>query len=426
MLLVALDIGSSKVSMIIAQINEPKNHQSPTVEIMAATRNSSAGVKHGNIVDMKKLAPIIENTALEAGKMAGTTIKRVAVNLNGEYIESFNVRGVISLVSSSNPRPVEARDIQRVQDSARNALSIPTERVITHILPQQYIVDDVTGIRNPLDMQASRLEAEFHVVTASQVVVNNLKRTLEKAGLEMSALILTPLASAYGVTTDYEREQGVLLIDIGAETTGLVVMFENSLYHSKIIPLGGQQFTMDLASVLGISLTQAERLKRVVSSLRRNTPSRELNHTPTPSPGPPEDEDLIPVPPATPDAAPLAIPRSRVREILDARSEELMLLIREHLSDISLLDLINHVVLTGGGALLIGLDDITHAVFDLPVRIGYPVNVIGIKEYITTPIYSVGIGMIHFILQQDDLLRRYEPKRKFWQKIAHWFRTVFP
>lgn len=425
MIISTLDIGSSKVSVIIAQIKEKQDTREFLIDIMAATRYASAGVKHGNIVDLKRLAPVIEKTVQEAEKMAGIQIKKVAVNLNGEYIESFNVRGVISLVSTSTPRPVEYRDIQRVQDSARNALSLPSERVIAHILPQQYIVDDVSGIRNPLDMQASRLEAEFHVITASQVVVNNIKRTLEKAGVEPGSLILTPLASAFGVTTDYEREQGVLLMDIGAETTGIVVMSENSLYHSKIIPLGGQQFTLDLASVLGISLTQAERMKRWVSNVPKNTPSKELNETEHNNSSSMDDE-LISLPSNTPDAAPLAIPRSRVREILDARSEELMVLIREHLSDIGLLDMVNHVVLTGGGSLLIGLDDIARAVFDLPVRIGYPLDVEGIKDYITTPIYAAGVGMIHFILQQEEELKRHEPDRTLWHKLARWFRTVFP
>ena len=421
MLIAALDIGSSKVCVVLARLHLDRERRPGEIEIVAATRSGSIGVKNGNIVDMKKLTPVIIDTVQEASKMAGTPIQRLCVNLNGEYIESFNVRGVISLVSMANPRPIEPRDIQRVRESARNSLSLPSERVITHMLPQQYIVDEVTGIRNPVDMQASRLEAEFHIVTASQTVVNNIIRTLQKSNLEVSALVLTPLAASYGVVTDYEREQGVLVVEIGAESTGLVVMKDNSVYHSKIIALGGHQFTSDLATVLEISVQQAERLKRMMSSMRV-TPSTPPDH--------PEEEkrqdEMIELPPEIPGMPPQAVPWTRVKDILDARSEELMLLIRDHLVDIHMLDLVHHVVLTGGGSLIIGLDDIARSVFDLPTRIGYPVHIEGLKDLVNSPIHSVAVGMIHFVAQHEDLLKQYETNLNWWQKLTQWVRQVLP
>lgn len=423
MIIAALDIGSSKICIVFARIHPNKPHtkdEKDEIEIVAVSRSNSAGVEKGNIVDLKSLTPLIASNLQEASRMAGTGVDRVCVNLNGEYVESYNVRGVISLASTSHQRPIEARDIQRVRESAQKSLSLPMERVIVHILPQQYIVDDVTGVRNPLEMQASRLEAEFHVVTASQTVVNNILRALQKSNLEASSLILNPLAAAYGVLTDYEREQGVLVIEIGAESTGFIVIHDNSVYHSSIMKLGGHLFTTDLATVLKISVQQAERLKRMCSSMRvtRSTPE-------TPAASPSENE-LIEIPSSIPGTQPQAVPLTNVKEILDARSTELMVLIRDHLTNIHMIDLIHHVVLTGGGSLIIGIDSIAQNVFDLPARIGYPVNIEGLNDIVNSPIYSVAIGMIQFIAQQEDLLKQYKTNPNLWQKMTNWVRQVLP
>ncbi|GBC84369.1 Cell division protein FtsA [bacterium HR11] len=420
MIVGALDIGSHKVCCVIARITWDKK-DAPVVEVLGASKQTSAGVENGRIVDLQPLVKVLRETVLEASKMAGVRLNEVYINVNGEFVTCFNVKGIITLTPTGQAQPIRRPDVERVRESALHSLSLPSGQVILHMLAQQFIVDSMPGVRNPVDMEGTKLEADFHVVTVPQTVLNNVNRCVEMAGLRALRYFLTPLASAYSVTNDFEREQGVLVVDIGAGTTGFVVIKNESLYHSYILPLGGHQFTLDVASVLDTPPHEAERLKRLVGA---------VYEAPSP-PGEPTGEDkpdteMVAVPSLQPRSSPQLVPRRRIAEILEARAEELLYLIRQHLEHVRMIDLVQRVVLTGGGALLGGLDRVARAVFEMPVRVGYPINIEGLRDVVNSPVYAVACGIVHLVAQDDEWRSRLQRRVGILKRLWQWVRNMVP
>lgn len=421
MIVGALDIGSHKVCCVIARIALDKK-DAPVVEVLGASKQTSAGVENGRIVDLQPLVKVLRETVLEASKMAGVRLNEVYINVNGEFVTCFNVKGIITLTPTGQAQPIRRPDVERVRESALHSLSLPSGQVILHMLAQQFIVDSMPGVRNPVDMEGTKLEADFHVVTVPQAVLNNVNRCVEVAGLRALRYFLTPLASAYSVTNDFEREQGVLVVDIGAGTTGFVVVKNESLYHSYILPLGGHQFTLDVASVLDTPPHEAERLKRLVGAVyEAPSPAGE-----TPGEANPSDTEMIPVPSLQPRSSPQLVPRRRIAEILEARAEELLYLIRQHLEHVRMVDLVQRVVLTGGGSLLGGLDRIARAVFEMPVRVGYPINIEGLRDVVNSPVYAVACGIVQLVAQDDEWRSRLQRRVGIPKRLWQWVRNMVP
>ncbi len=424
MIVTALDIGTHKVCCVIGRIHEEKQGRF-VVEVLGAAKQSSAGVDAGRIVDMQALVGILREVILEASKMAGVSPNSVYVNINGEYVTCFNVKGIVSLSPSGQAQPIRRVDVERVRESARNGLSLPTGQVILHMVPQQFIVDDLPGVRNPVDMEGSKLEADFHVVTVPHTVISNMNRLMELTGLRTARYILGPLAAAYGVTSDFEREQGVLIADIGAGTTGIVIMKNQSVYHTAILPIGGEHFTLDIANVLNTSPTEAERLKRMIGAgyahALQSTPSSNNDTT-----SDQESGDLVPVPTLEPRATPQMVPRRKIAEIIEARAEELLYYIHQTVEYVQMGDLFNRVVFTGGGALLHDLIGMASAVFESPIRLGYPINIEGLKDIVRSPVYAVACGMMQLVAHDEQFRKQVHAQPRGWKRLWRWLRDMIP
>jgi cell division protein FtsA len=337
------------------------------------------------VVNIEKTVQSITDAVEQAENMAGVEIDSVVVGIAGDHIRSINGRGVVAVSGVDNE--ITENDIRRVIDAAK-AVVLPIDREIIHILPQEFIVDEQRGIPDPLGMSGVRLEAEVHIVTGAVTSAQNIYRCVNRASLNVLDLVLQPLASSYSVLSDDEKELGVAVLDLGGGTTDIAMFFEGCIRHTGIVALGGGAVTNDLALCLRTPIDQAELIKlRSGAALHSVIDSNET-------------VDI----PGVGGRAARKVSRGLLVDIIQPRMEEIFSLAANEMKKSEFANLMTAgVVLTGGGSLLKGLNELAEEVFDMPVKLGFPTGFSGLIDLAKSPIYATAVGLIlHYLNKQDE------------------------
>ncbi len=368
--IVGLDIGTTKVCVLIA---EPRSGGG--IDIIGHGSAPSRGMRKGVVVNLDSCVASIKQAVEEAELVAGCTADRAFVGVAGAHVRGLNSRGVVAV--SGRDHEVTRDDVQRVLASAR-AVNIPPDREIFHVLPQEFMVDDQDGIHDPAGMSGSKLQANVHIVTASVTAAQNLVNSVNRAGVEVEEIVLEQLAAAEAVLTPDEKEMGVALIDIGAGTTDLVIFERGAIRHIAALPTGGEHVTNDIAVGLRTPIPEAERIKKKHGCALAGLVG---------------EEDTVEVP-TVGGRKPRVLSRTLLCEIIQPRVEEIFALIAEEFAR-SAFDRSLHagVVLTGGGSMLEGLQEVAERTLNVPVRRGAPAGLGGLAEAAATPQHSTAVGL---------------------------------
>lgn len=399
-MIVGLDIGTSKVVAIVGAIGP-----SGEIEIVGTGMHPSSGLKKGVVVNIEATVNSIQRAVEEAELMAGCSIHSVFAGIAGSHIRSLNSHGIVAI----RDREVQDLDVERVIDAAR-AVAIPADQEILHVLPQEFIIDNQEGVREPTGMSGVRLEAKVHLVTCAANAAQNIKKCIRRCGLEVDDIILEQLASSYSVLTEDEKQLGVALVDIGGGTTDIAVFTDGAIRHTGVIPIAGDQVTNDIAMALRTPTPHAEELKiKYACALAKLA-------------GP---DETIKVP-SVGDREPRNLSRQALAEVVEPRYDELFTLVQAELRRSGYEELIAAgIVLTGGTSKMEGVVDLAEEIFHMPVRIGTPQGVRGLSDIVNNPIYSTGVGLLHFGAKQlrmaAAVVDRSEQKTGFWSRLKNWF-----
>ena len=374
-MIVGLDIGTSKVVAIVGAITDDGG-----LEIVGIGSHPSRGLKKGVVVNIESTVQSIQRAVEEAELMAGCQIHSVYAGIAGNHIRSLNSHGIVAI----RDREVYPLDLERVIDAAQ-AVAIPADQKILHILPQEYVIDTQEGIKEPLGMSGVRLEAKVHLVTCASNASQNIEKCIRRCGLEVEDIILEQLASSYAVLTDDERELGVCLVDIGGGTTDIAIFTEGAIRHTGVIPIAGDQVTNDIAMALRTPTQHAEDIKiKYACALTQLAGAEETIKVPSVGERPPRD-----------------LSRQALAEVVEPRYDELFTLVQAELRRSGYEDLIAAgVVLTGGTSKMEGVVELAEEIFHAPVRIGTPQEVNGLTDIVRNPIYSTGVGLLQYGVKQ--------------------------
>jgi cell division protein FtsA len=384
-LIVGLDIGTSKVVAIVGEISG-----NGTTDIIGIGSHPSNGLKKGVVVNIESTVQSIQRAVEEAELMAGCQIHSVFAGIAGSHIRSLNSHGIVAIRDSE----VNSGDVERVIDAAK-AVAIPADQRILHILPQEFVIDNQEGIREPIGMSGVRLEAKVHMVTGADSASQNIVKCIKRCGLEVDDIILEQLASSYSVLTEDEKELGVCIVDIGGGTTDIAVFTEGAIRHTAVIPIAGDQVTNDIAVALRTPTQHAEDIKiKYACALRQLTSL----------------EDTIEVP-GVGDREPKRMSRQTLAEVVEPRYEELFTLIQAELRRSGFEEVIPAgIVLTGGSSKMEGLIELAEEVFHMPVRLGVPQGISGLVDVVKNPIHATGVGLLLYGQQQNVYSSSYDEK----------------
>lgn len=375
-MIVGLDIGTSKVVAIVGSITDEGE-----LEIIGIGSHPSRGMKKGVVVNIESTVQSIQRAIEEAELMAGCQIHSVYAGIAGSHIRSLNSHGIVAV----RDREVYPLDLERVIDAAQ-AVAIPADQKVLHVLPQEYVLDNQEGIKEPLGMSGVRLEAKVHLVTCAVNAAQNIEKCIRRCGLEVEDIILEQLASSYAVLTDDERELGVCLVDIGGGTTDIAIFTEGAIRHTGVIPIAGDQVTNDIAMALRTPTQFAEEIKiKYACALTQLARADETIKVPSVGDRPPRD-----------------LSRQSLAEVVEPRYDELFTLVQAELRRSGYEDMIAAgIVLTGGTSKMEGVVELAEEIFHTPVRIGVPQDVLGLNDIVRNPIYSTGVGLLHYGLKQQ-------------------------
>jgi cell division protein FtsA len=369
-LVVGLDIGTTKICAVVGEQTDAG------LEIIGIGTYPSRGLRKGVVINIESTVESIKRAVEEAELMAGCEINRVYAGIAGGHIKAFNSHGVIAVKDGE----ITPADIERVCEAAQ-AVAIPPDREVIHVIPQEYIIDDHEGIQEPLGMNGIRLEVKVHIVTAAVTSAQNIVKCANKAGLDVADIALQQIASSEAILTADERELGVALIDIGGGTTDIAIYQGGTVKHTTVITLGGNQVTNDIAVGLRTPATEAEKIK--------------VKHGCAVTAMIGEDE-MIDVP-SVGGRTPRQVKRRMLGEIIEPRVEEIFDLINHEIIKSGYDGLISAgIVLTGGTASLGGIVELAEQVFNLPVRLGMPAGVTGLADVVKSPRYATGVGLVRY------------------------------
>jgi len=403
-LIVALDIGTSKVVAIVGEITEEDG-----VEIIGLGSHPSRGLKKGVVVNIESTVQSIQRAVEEAELMAGCQINSVFAGIAGSHIRSLNSHGIVAI----RDKEVTTGDVERVIDAAR-AVAIPADQKVLHVLPQEFVIDNQEGIREPVGMSGVRMEAKVHLVTGAVSAAQNIIKCVRRCALEVDDIILEQLASSQSVLSEDEKELGVCLVDIGGGTTDIAVFGEGAIQHTAVIPIAGDQVTNDIAVALRTPTQYAEDIK-----LRYACALTQLAGA----------EETIEVP-SVGDRPSRRLARQTLAEVVEPRYEELFTLIQAELRRSGFEDLCAAgIVLTGGSSKMEGVVELAEEVFHMPVRLGVPQGVSGLVDVIRNPIYATGVGLLLFGHQNRASVVRDlhggAGEGSVWQRMKSWFQGNF-
>lgn len=367
-MLVGLDIGTTKICTVVGDI------QNGLINIIGIGSHPSKGLRKGVVVNIEGTVQSIRKAVEEAELMAGCQIDSVFAGIAGGHIRGINSHGVIAVKN----REITEHDIERVIDAAK-AIPIPMDREVIHVLPQEYIVDEQDGIRDPIGMCGVRLEGKVHIVTGALTSAQNIIRCANRAGLHVNDIVLEQLGCSEAVLSPEEKELGAGVVDIGGGTTDLVIFCNGSIKHTSVLSLAGNHITSDISLGLRTPAEEAEKLKKkygcaLVSMVKK--------------------EEMIEVP-SVGGRKPRTLSRQTLAEIIEPRVEEILTLVQGEIVRSGYANLIGSgIVLTGGTAIMEGMPEIAEQVFNLPVRRGYPMGITGLVDLVNSPIYATGVGLV--------------------------------
>ncbi len=380
-MIVGLDIGTSKVVAIVGELTPERD-----VEIVGIGSHPSKGLKKGVVVNIESTVQSIQRAVEEAELMAGCQIHSVYAGIAGSHIRSLNSHGIVAI----RDREVFQPDIERVIDAAQ-AVAIPADQKILHILPQEFVIDTQEGVKEPLGMSGVRLEAKVHLVTCAVNAAQNIEKCIKRCGLEVEDIILEQVASGFSVLTEDEKDLGVCLVDIGGGTSDIAIFSDGAIRHTAVIPIAGDQVTNDIAMALRTPTQNAEEIKiRYACALASLAGENETIKVP--SVGDRSDRDLS---------------RQALAEVVEPRYDELFTLIQAELRRSGYEDLVAAgIVLTGGTSKMEGVVELAEEIFHMPVSIGKPQGVSGLADIVKNPIYSTAVGLLQYGAKQqtDDLV----------------------
>ncbi len=402
-LIVGLDIGTTKICAIVGHLAHDG------IDIVGIGKVASKGLRKGVVINIEATVEAVRQALQEAELMAGCEIKSVFVGIAGGHIKGMNSQGVIAIKN----REVTGEDIQRVIDAAK-AIAIPMDREVIHILPQEFIIDDQDGIKEPLGMNGVRLEAKVHIVTGAVASAQNIIKSCNRAGVDVADIVLEQLASSEAVLTPDEKDLGVVLLDIGGGTTDIAIYSEGAIKHTAVLSLGGNHLTNDIAVGLRTPTGDAEKIKQDYGCCLASMVGKDETIE-VPSVGGREVRQLS---------------RQLLAEILEPRVEEIFTLANREIIKSGFEDLIaSGVVITGGSAILPGMPELAEQVFNLPVRRGLPVDIGGLVDVVNSPVYATGVGLLkygsrnlqvrNFAIGQDNVFD------KIFRRMKEWFGEFF-
>lgn len=369
-LVVGLDIGTTKVCAIVGEVTHDG------IDIIGIGSHPSRGLRKGVVVNIEATVESIKKAIEEAELMAGCDITSVYAGISGGHVKGINSHGIVAVKN----KEVGENDINRVIDAAQ-AVAIPLDREVIHVIPQEFIVDEQDGIKEPLGMAGVRLEAKVHIISAAVTSAQNIVKCANRCGLNVNDIVLEPLASSEAVLSSDEKELGVVLVDIGGGTTDVVIFSEGSIVYTSVLPLGGNHITNDIAVGLRTPAAEAEKIKQKYGCSLAG-----LVHK----------DETIEVP-SVGGRKPRILSRQILAEIIEPRVEEIFSLVRQEVVRSGFEEMIaSGVVLTGGATLLEGMPELAEQVFDFPVRRGTPRGIGGLIDVVKSPMYATGVGLVLF------------------------------
>ena len=402
-MIVGLDIGTSKVVALVGEVDSEGQ-----IEIVGIGTHPSRGLKKGVVVNIESTVMAIQRALEDAQQMAGCQIHSAFVGLAGSHVSGMNSHGIVAI----HAREVSAADLHRVHDAAQ-AVAIPADQRVLHTLPQDYVIDNQEGVREPLGMSGVRLEAKVHVVVCADNAAQNIEKCVRRCGLEVDDIIVEQLASSYAVLTEDEKDLGVCLVDIGGGTTDICIFTDGAIRHTAVIAIAGDQVTNDIAMALRTPTQHAEEIKiRYACALAKLVGEGETIKVPSVGDRPPRE-----------------LSRQALAEVVEPRYDELFCLIQAELRRSGYEELIPAgIVLTGGTAKMEGAVELAEEIFHMPVRLGSPYAVRGLNDVVKNPIYSTGVGLLQYgLLKQAEGFALTgspsydeEPKAGLLQRVKGW------
>ena len=377
--IVGLDIGTSKVAAIVGEVTPDGE-----LEVIGIGSHPSHGLKKGVVVNIESTVQSIQRAVEEAELMAGGQIDAVYAGIAGGHIRGINSHGIVAIRNHE----VSRQDIERVIEAAQ-AVAIPADQKVLHILPQEYLVDSQEGVKEPLGMSGVRLEAKVHVVTCATNALQNIEKCIERCQLAVNDVILEQLASSYSALSADERNLGVCLVDIGGGTTDIAVFTDGAIRHTAVIPIAGDQVTNDIAMALRTPTQHAEEIKIKYACALTQLAK-------------PDETILVP---GTGDRSPRELSRQTLAEVVEPRYEELFTLVQAELQRSGYEHMVGSgLVLTGGSAKMQGVVELAEEIFHVPVRLAAPTSASGLADIVRNPIYATGVGLLKYGQEQLEQL----------------------
>ena len=403
-LIVGLDIGTSKIVAIVAEL-QPEG----TLKVIGLGQHSSRGLKKGVVINIESTMQSIQRALEEAELMADCKINNVYTGIAGSHIKSLNSHGMVKIKDAE----VSQMDVDRVIETAR-AIALPADQQILHILTQEFIIDGQEDVREPLGMSGMKLEVKVHIVTGAVAAAQNIVKCIKRCGIEVSDLILQPLASSLAVLTDDEKELGVCLVDIGGGTTDIAVFKQGAIRHTAVVPIAGDQMTNDVAVAFRTPTQSAEEIKiKYGCALRQLADPREVVEVP-----------------GVDGREPRQLLVQTLAEVLEPRVVELYEMVLNELRRSGMEDMIaSGIVITGGSAMMRGMVELGEEIFHMPVRLGMPRYVGGLSEVVSNPRYATAVGLVLMGKQQLErhLSGQMESNSfaRIMEKMKSWFQGNF-
>ncbi len=402
-LVVGLDIGTSKIVALVAEINQEGN-----LNVIGMGSQDSRGLKKGVVVNIEETVHTISRVIQEVELMADCKVSNVYTGIAGSHIKSFNSNGMVAI----KDKEVSPMDVDRVIETAR-AMPIPSDQQILHILTQEFIVDGQDGVREPIGMSGVRLEVRTHIVTGAVSAAQNIVKCVRRCGLEVIDLVLQPLASSYAVLTEDEKELGVCLVDIGGGTTDIAVFTQGAIRHTAVIPVAGDQITNDIAHALRTPTTEAEEIK-----IHYGVALQQLA----------DPEEMFEVP-GIGERGPRRLSRQALADVIEPRVTELYELIQSELRRSGYQELLSSgIVLTGGSSVMRGMVELGEEIFHMPVRLGIPKYAGSLAEVVQHPRYATAMGLLLEGMAQKKRGIQAHQTRTFKQVLGNmksWFEKNF-
>ena len=402
-LVVALDIGTSKVAALVAELRADG-----TIDILGMGAHESKGLKKGVVVNIESTVNAVQRALEEAELMADCKIASAFTGIAGSHIKSFNSTGMVAI----KDREVGPLDVERAIETAK-AVNIPTDQQILHVLRQEFIIDGQEDVREPIGMSGVRLEVKVHIVTGAVSAAQNIVKCVRRCGLEVNDLILQPLASARAVLSEDEKDLGVCLVDIGGGTSDVAVFTHGAIRHTAVIPIAGDQITNDIAMALRTPTADAELIK-----VRHGVALRQLA----------DPNEMIEVP-GIGDRGPRVMSRQTLAEVIEPRVEELFSLVQQVLRESGFEELLSSgVVLTGGSSVMQGMVELGEEIFHMPVRVGVPKYAGGLADVVRNPRHATAVGLLLEGVQQvrqGQLSRQDGSMRAVLARMREWFQRNF-